>query len=89
MNVSLSEDLVEFITEQTDGGGYTNQSEVVREGLRLLRTRLAKQRALVRALDAGHADTEAGRVKLLTEALLRGIAARGRALHHKRTEKKR
>ena len=77
MNVNLSDDLFEFVGEQTRKGGYTNQSEVVREGLRLMRARLAKRRALLRALEAGHADAEAGRVKPLTDDLLRDIAARG------------
>jgi putative addiction module CopG family antidote len=78
MNVNLSEDLVAFVGEQTQKGGYTNQSEVVRESLRLMRAQLAKQRALVAALKRGHADTKAGRVKPLTDDLLRDIAARGR-----------
>ncbi len=37
-----------------------------------------KQRALAGALKTGHADTEAGAVKPLTNDLLRDIAARGR-----------
>ena len=77
MNVNLSEDLVKFISEQTGKGGYTNQSEVVREGLRLLRSRLEQKRALLRSLAAGHADAQAGSVKPLTDDLLRSIAARG------------
>ena len=85
MNVNLSDDLAEFVGEQTRSGGYTNQSEVVREGLRLMRARLAKRRALLDALEAGHADAQAGRVKPLTDDLLSDIAARGR----KRAEKKR
>ncbi len=89
MNVNLSEDLAEFVGEQTKRGGYTNQSEVIREGLRLLRSRLAKRRALVRALEAGHADTESGRVKPLTDALLRDIAARGRKRVVARARRKR
>jgi putative addiction module CopG family antidote len=39
VNVNLSDDLAEFVAEQTRDGGYTNESEVVREGLRLLRAR--------------------------------------------------
>ena len=78
MNVSLSEDLVQFVSEQTQAGGYTSQSEVVREGLRLLRSRLDKRRALERALEAGLAAKDAGRVKPFTAKLLREIAARGR-----------
>lgn len=89
MNVNLSEDLAKFVIEQTGKGGYTNQSEVIREGLRLLRSRLVKERALVRALRAGHADTAAGRVRPLDDDLLRDIAARGRERHEGRAGNKR
>jgi len=84
MNVNLSDDLVEFVSEQTSAGGYTNQSEVVREGLRLLRARLLKRSALVRALQIGRADAKAGRIKPLTDGVLRDIAARGRKRAGKR-----
>jgi antitoxin ParD1/3/4 len=88
MNVNLSDDLVQFVGEQTKSGGYTSQSEVVREGLRLLRARLAKRRALVSALKAGLADVEAGRVKPLTDDLLREIAARRRKQAEARAREK-
>ena len=78
MNVNLSADLLDFVGEQTRRGGYTNQSEVVREGLRLLRARIVKRRALLRALAVGHADAQAGRVEPLTDDLLRDIAVQGR-----------
>jgi putative addiction module CopG family antidote len=79
MNVNLSDDLFDFVGQQTREGGYTNQSEVVREGLRLMRARAAKRRALLDALEVGHAAVEAGDVEPLTDALLRDIGARGRA----------
>lgn len=78
MNVNLSADLVEFVGEQTREGGYTNQSEVVREGLRLLRSRLIKRNALLQALEVGRRAAESGNTKPLTDELLRDIAARGR-----------
>jgi antitoxin ParD1/3/4 len=77
MNVSLTDDLSEFVAEQLREG-YNNQSEVVRDGLRLLPTRNDILRHLRAAVDAGIADVEAGRTKPLTDELLRAIAQRGR-----------
>jgi len=37
INISLPSDLLRFVRERTRGGGYASASEVVREGLRLLR----------------------------------------------------
>jgi antitoxin ParD1/3/4 len=76
MNVNLPDDLAEFVAEQIRDGGYGNQSEVARDGLRLLRARRDKRRALLAALEAGHADIAAGRTKPLTRELLREIAER-------------
>jgi len=38
-NVSLTPDLEKFINQKIKGGGYKSASEVVREGLRLLKDR--------------------------------------------------
>ncbi len=78
MNVSLPDDLDDFVAAQLKEGGYNNQSEVVREGLRLLRIRDAKLRRLRADIDAGIADVEAGQTRPLTNDLLRDIADRGR-----------
>ena len=78
MNVSVPDDLVEFVQEETKEGGYTSNSEVVREGLRLLRARRQKRRLLLHALELGHDDTVAGRTTPLTEARILEIAARAR-----------
>ena len=78
MNVSLPDDLDDFVAEQLKEGGYNNQSEVVREGLRLLRIRHAKLRRLRADLDLGIADIESGQIKPLTNDLLCDIADRGR-----------
>ena len=39
MNVSLTPELEKFVSDKVDSGRYTSASEVVREGLRLLRER--------------------------------------------------
>lgn len=77
MNVSLPDDLAEFVSDQMSHG-YNNQSEVVRDGLRLLRSRAEKLSRLRAALDEGRADIEAGRTQPLTDDLLRDIARRGK-----------
>jgi antitoxin ParD1/3/4 len=78
MNVSLPDELSAFVAEQIEEGGYNNQSEVVREGLRLLQNRQAKLRYLRDAVGTAVANIDAGRTAPLTSALLRDIAERGR-----------
>ena len=48
MNVSLTEPMEKFIRQKVDVGEYETASEVVREGLRLLRQRDEVWRAEVR-----------------------------------------
>ncbi len=76
MNVSLTDDLSEFVAQQLAEGGYNNQSEVVREGLRLLRIRQEKLRRLRSDIALGISDLAAGRTEPLTKELLQGIAER-------------
>jgi len=59
MNINLPEDLAQFVADQLRSGGYSNQSEIVREGLRLLRRRSDKLRALRDRFDSMLADVEA------------------------------
>ena len=65
MNVSLPAELARFVEAEVASGEYGTASEVVREGLRLLRrqreTYEAKLAALRREIDIGIADAEAGR----------------------------
>jgi antitoxin ParD1/3/4 len=77
MNVNLPQDLDDFVAEQLREGGYSNQSEIVREGLRLLRQRTQNRRLLRDHLAAGLADIAEGRTKPLTDELLVDIANRG------------
>ncbi|HZO93465.1 MAG TPA: type II toxin-antitoxin system ParD family antitoxin [Candidatus Baltobacteraceae bacterium] len=79
MNVSLPDDLDDFVKEQTASGGYGNQSDVVRDGLRLLRERAHKLAVLRRLLAEGQADIDAGRTEPMTDEFVRGVAERARA----------
>jgi antitoxin ParD1/3/4 len=76
MNVSLTDDLERFVAEELAEGGYNSQSEVVREGLRLLRSRKEKLRRLRTELDRGLEAVEQGRTEPLTHELLVDIADR-------------
>lgn len=84
MNVSLPDDLIEFVREETMGGGYGNNSDVVRDGLRLLRERKQKRKLLLELLDEGHDDAVAGRTTPMTESRLRDVGDRARARARKR-----
>ncbi|MDQ6943032.1 MAG: type II toxin-antitoxin system ParD family antitoxin [Candidatus Eremiobacteraeota bacterium] len=87
--VRLSDDLADFVAERIRAGGYTNQSEVVREGLRLLRARDRNREVLTAALDRGHAENVAGKRRSLTDDALRDITERGRRLAEERTARTR
>lgn len=66
-NVVLTQQQTELIERLVDSGRYQNASEVLRDGLRLVESREAEDRARLKALrDAarvGLADAEAGRYK--------------------------
>ena len=84
MNVSLPDDLNEFVADQLANGGYNNQSEVVRDALRLLRVRSEARRQLNARLDRGIADADAGRTKPFTPALLEKVVERSKERKRKR-----
>jgi putative addiction module CopG family antidote len=84
MNISLTDDLSAFLADQVKDGGYKNKSEVIREGLRLLRLQRDKRTALRQAIAIGDADIAAGRTAPLTSELLRDIAERGKQMARNR-----
>lgn len=65
MNVSLTPELEQLVTEKVKSGLYTSASEVIREALRLLRerdeVRQVKLQELRREIQLGMDDLEAGR----------------------------
>jgi antitoxin ParD1/3/4 len=62
MNVSLGETLEEFIREKVTQGEYGSNSEVVREGLRLLKRREEQWKAEIAAkIEEGMAQLKAGK----------------------------
>lgn len=95
-NVVLTQQQTELIEKLVDSGRYQNASEVLRDGLRLVESREAEDRARLKALrDAarvGLADAEAGRYKAFDsfadlDSYLGKIA--NRAITRHRTDQKR
>lgn len=64
MNVSLTEELEEFVQKKVESGRYTSASEVVRAGLRLLEqedeAREARLAAMRSEIQAGIEQAERG-----------------------------
>jgi antitoxin ParD1/3/4 len=87
VNVSLTPELEHFIGEKVESGMYTSASEVVREGLRLLREqdelRRIRMEDLRREVTKGH--TEAGRGESQTLDI-NGIKAEGRRRLNRRSK---
>jgi len=66
MNVSLSEEFVDFVNREVASGEYGSASEVVREALRMLRREKAAEQEklaiLRREIAIGLDDVRAGRI---------------------------
>jgi len=60
MNVSLTPELERFVSEKVRSGLYQTASEVIREGLRLIRERDERMEALRRDVRAGFDAVERG-----------------------------
>jgi antitoxin ParD1/3/4 len=82
MNVSLTPELEQYITEKVESGLYHSASEVVREGLRLLRERdeLHRQKVaeLRKEIALGLDQAERGMVSTFDDQTLADIQAEGR-----------
>jgi antitoxin ParD1/3/4 len=61
MNVSLTPELEKLVNDEIKNGDYKSASEVVREGLRLVRLRRQKLAALRLEIQIGIDDIEQGR----------------------------
>jgi antitoxin ParD1/3/4 len=79
MNVSLTPELNQFIADKVKGGFYSSASEVIREGLRMLRQYDELQRIKLQQLRAdiekGIASLDSGKGKPLD---IEAIKAEGR-----------
>ena len=71
MNVSLTPELEKLVQEKVASGLYQTASEVVREGLRLLKERDDRQTAaLSEAIQEGLTQLETGKYQEYTDATL-------------------
>ena len=82
MNVSLTPELESFVNSKVATGLYQTASEVVREGLRLLRERDIMQQekleALRQELAVGIEQADRGQTTPLTEETVAQMKSRGR-----------
>jgi antitoxin ParD1/3/4 len=83
MNVSLTPELEKLVQEKVASGLYQTASEVIREGLRLLKERDDRQTAALReAIQEGLTQLETGKYQEYTDATLadltQAVKARGR-----------
>jgi len=74
MNVSLTPELEKLVQEKVASGLYQTASEVVREGLRLLKERDDRQTALREAIQEGLTQLETGKYQECTTDTLADLA---------------
>ncbi len=74
LSITLPIDMAQLIRDKVKGGGYSSNSEVIREALRGWMNKEQRLAALDEALEKGTASADAGRVQSLEEvrAELRG-----------------
>ncbi len=91
MNVNLTAELEMFVNERVRSGLYNSASEVVREGLRLLKEqeelKKLRREELKREIAIGLRQLDEGKSKSLTPKVIAGIKARGRAKLAKRQKR--
>lgn len=93
MNVSLTPELEKLVNEKVESGMYASASEVIREGLRLLVERDARNRQrseqLMREIAVGLEELDRGEGIPLTRETIEGIKQEGRRrLEAQREERK-
>lgn len=71
MNVSLTPELERFVGEKVESGLYNNASEVVREGLRLLKEQDTVRLRWREQIERGWQEAQAGRLVEGKEAFRR------------------
>lgn len=82
MNVSLTPELERLVSEKVETGMYQTASEVVREGLRLLKDR--DDRELRADVRAGFDSADAGNYTDYTATSIRALASRAKATGRQR-----
>ena len=75
MNVSVGKRWEDFVNEMVKEGRYGSQSEIVREGLRLVEEREAKLKALRETIDASMARGGSNTTEQAREAVKARLAS--------------
>jgi antitoxin ParD1/3/4 len=82
MNVSLTKEFENYVSQKVDSGLYQSASEVIRDGLRLMKERdelhLSKLAELRREIALGVNQADQGRVRTFDEGTLARVKQRGR-----------
>ena len=84
MNVSLTPELEQLVAEKVKSGMYQTSSEVIREGLRLLKERDERLIALRRDIRTGLAEIDRGRYSEYEAGTVHNLAERVNARGRKR-----
>lgn len=84
MNVSLTPELEQLVNDKVKTGMYQTASEVIREGLRLLRERDQRLEALRRDIRAGFEAAERGEYTDFDESNIGELAERVKARGRRR-----
>ena len=86
MNISLTPELEQLVNDKVKTGMYQTASEVIREGLRLLRERDQRLEALRRDVRTGFEAVERGEYTDFDESNVKQLAERVKARGRKRLE---
>jgi antitoxin ParD1/3/4 len=84
MNVSLTPELEQFVTGKVKSGMYQTSSEVIREGLRLLRERDERLLSLRKDIRAGFEAVDRGEFTDYDQSNLQELADRVKSRGRKR-----
>jgi antitoxin ParD1/3/4 len=84
MNISLTPELEQLVNDKVKTGMYQTASEVIREGLRLLRERDQRVESLRRDVRAGFDAIERGEFTDYDESNIKELANRVKARGQKR-----
>ena len=84
MNVSLTPELEQLVAQKVGTGMYQTASEVIREGLRLLKERDQRLESLRRDVRAGFEAVDRGEFSDFDESNMRELAERVKARGRKR-----
>ncbi len=79
MNVTLTGELAEFVSQKVATGEYAMPSEVIEDALRLLREQDGKREQLRQEIAAGTAEANEGKVAPLNAAQTLARIRQGRA----------